>query len=177
MRMNKCFLIPMAALLPPAVYVGGIGLSRIFGVPLWAGLTVSVGLHAAWLFAAVERFFLLLLIGWLCSLRFAAAGNAIGASGALLIEILLLLLALGLRPGVSFAEWLANHRRTRTAIQVQLMLAEGMLPWVRNCTRQFVYGEPSAKEQTMSRGMFLAELEDADRASTAISVVGKRDNL
>jgi hypothetical protein len=174
--MKTVFLIPMFALVPAAVYAGGVGLAMTLPAPLWAGLAISAGLHAAWLLAAVERSLLLLALGWLCCCRFAAAGNAFGTFGAFLLQVLLLLLAFGVRPGVPVAQRLASYRRTRTAIQAQLMMADGLCPWFRLCARQLFNGKSEHKDQTMDRAMFLAELEDAGRTSTAINVIEKRDN-
>jgi hypothetical protein len=140
--------LPLLVLSALAAYLAGLGVGAEWRTPFPLEHVIAGVLHACWVLPAARRHGLLVPLCWPCSVYFCCEGIRrldAGASAlwvALLLEAICLLLAVSLGPAEPWAERLARWRRARADILTQLRMGSGLLPWVRQCTRQLLGGVP-----------------------------------
>lgn len=166
---------PLVVLTACATYITAGGLDLVTASAdtprAWlVALVLALALHMAWILGAIERTAIgLIVVCWpisvtLCARGFHIAGlTAHPLSTALLLEIILLLSALALTPRASWAERLARWRRARAAIDVQLKMSDGLLPWIRRAAGAMVAGQ-AATPVSMTLRRMTAELADVEHA-------------
>lgn len=146
-------ILPLVVLGSLAAYVAGVGgaawWANLSGgaPPLLAACTAAGALHLAWISATVFRrapllvWPALLTSIWLCRRGLATfQGGEPGWWPAALLETLALLVALAMRDPEPLAQRLARWRRARDEIALQLRMADGLLPWVRESAGRLFWG-------------------------------------
>jgi len=167
-------LFPLVVLAGLNSYLAARGLEAVWlgdaarVPPFVAILLVAAALHAAWLLcSAKRRASVAVAIGWLLCVHFSRYGlTAMEFGGSpllysLVAETILLSLACTLAPPMAWGERLARWRRARADIAVQLRMAEGIVPWVRDAASRFVNGTPDMASGAGFRRL-VADLADAE---------------
>jgi hypothetical protein len=183
-------LFPLLVLAGLASYMTAAGFDAVWfehaarTPPPLVTLLVAGALHAAWILCAAERRAAgLVAISWPMSIHFSRLGlraEGFGASAllyALVAETILLALAASLAPPLPWAERLARWRRARADIAVQLRMAEGVVPWLRDAIARFVRGVPELPAGSGFRRL-VADLTDADcRLHVSVARLGAPEHL
>ena len=151
--MRALLVVALVVLSSLAAYVAGLGAFAWWRMQGGSAASAapahlaSAALHLAWILCAASRQGgLVALAGLLVSLYFcrcglaSLAGGSASRAGPWLLEGLVLLIALGLRPPLGLAERLARWRRARADIALQLRMGDGLLPWAGECARRLISG-------------------------------------
>lgn len=172
-------LVPLAVL---AMYLGGRGVSALWLLETRSvaepavAYAIAASIHLAWILPVVHRRrHTAVSAAWVCAVWLSAdgltdAGFETGADAyALLLEAIVLAIARGYGPVLTWPERLAGWRRTRERVMTELRIGDGILPWFGSAVTRLVNGRAD-RPLCSSFERIVAELADTgDRMRRTIA--------